>query len=169
VSTSPGGLRLSMVTTRTGITGEQRAAWRGFQRMAVGVATRLNQRLLADAGLSLPDYEVLTALARAEGGMMRAFELGAEVQWEKSRLSHHLKRMENRDLVARRVCESDGRGLWVSITETGREAWQKASAAHDELLDDLIFSRLDGAQLEQLDAITSTVLLGLDDDHLCDH
>ena len=152
--------------TRVGFTGSQKAAWRGFQRMAVGLGVRLNQRLVADAGLSLPDYEVLTALHSAEDGTLRAFELGAEVQWEKSRLSHHLKRMETRGLVARTVCESDGRGLWVSITETGREAWERGSTAHDQLLEDLVFSRLGDTQLDQLAEISNQVLDGLGDE-LC--
>ena len=85
------------------------------------------------------------------------------MQWEKSRLSHHLKRMENRGLVSRKVCESDGRGLWVSITAAGREAWRRASVAHDALLDDLVFSRLEDDQLDQLTTISDAVLDGLGD------
>lgn len=156
-------VRLSRVDTKVDINSDQRAAWRGFQRMAVGLASRLNQRLVGDAGLSLSDYEVLTALVNTEDGILRAFELGAEVQWEKSRLSHHLKRMENRGLVSRQVCESDGRGLWVSITAAGREAWRRASVAHDALLDDLVFSRLEDDQLDQLTTISDAVLDGLGD------
>lgn len=154
------------MATKTRTTGSQRAAWRGFQRMAVGLGARLNRRLLADAGLSLPDYDILTALNEAEEGLLRAFELGAQVQWEKSRLSHHLKRMEARGLIARTVCQSDGRGLWVSITEDGRESWQRGSEVHDSVLDDLVFSRLDDVQLDQLTDISGIVLDGLSDD-LC--
>ncbi|HEX6947615.1 MAG TPA: MarR family transcriptional regulator [Acidimicrobiia bacterium] len=153
--------------TRADTTTDRRTAWRGFQRMAVGLGSRLNQRLVADSGLSLPDYEILTALGSSETGTLRAFELGAEVQWEKSRLSHHLKRMETRGLVSRTVCESDGRGLWVSITDAGRDAWERASIAHDTLLDQLVFSRLDDEQLDQLASISETVIDGLTDT-LCD-
>ena len=150
--------------TTVGITRSQRAAWRGFQRMAVGLAARLNQRLVAEAGLSLPDYEVLSALTEAEDGTLRAFELGAEVQWEKSRLSHHLKRMEARGLVARTVCESDGRGLWVSITDAGQEAWATGSRTHDQVLEELVFSRLADGQIDQITSISNQVLDSLSDE-----
>lgn len=145
----------------------QRTAWRGFQRMAVGLGARLNRRLIAESGISLPDYEILTALAESEVGTLRAFELGTQIQWEKSRLSHHLKRMESRGLVARTVCESDGRGLWVSITGPGRDAWQTASEAHDALLVELVFTRLDDEQLDQLALISASVIGGMTDE-LCE-
>jgi len=50
----------------------------------------------ADAGLSLGDFDVLVALSEAPGQRLRAFELAAVLEWEKSRLSHHVRRMEQR-------------------------------------------------------------------------
>ena len=143
-------------------------AWRGFQRMAVGMATRLNRRLTSESGISLPDYEVLSSLAGSETGTLRAFELGADLQWEKSRLSHHLKRMESRGLVNRRVCESDGRGLWVSITDQGQTVYDDASRAHGDLVDTLMIGRLDRNQLATLAAISDIVLVGMTDEICAD-
>ena len=143
-------------------------AWRGFQRMAVGMATRLNRRLTSESGISLPDYEVLSSLAGSETGTLRAFELGADLQWEKSRLSHHLKRMESRGLVNRRVCESDGRGLWVSITDQGQRVYDDASRAHGDLVDTLMIGRLDRNQLATLAAISDIVLVGMTDEICAD-
>ncbi len=144
------------------------AAWNGFQRMAVGMATRLNRRLSSESGISLSDYEVLSSLADAETGTLRAFELGADLQWEKSRLSHHLKRMENRGLVSRRVCDSDGRGLWVSITEKGQTVYDDASQAHRDLVNTLMIGRLDRDQLATLAVISDIVLVGMTDEICAD-
>ncbi len=141
-------------------------AWNGFQRMAVGMATRLNRRLTSESGISLPDYEVLSSLAGSDTGTLRAFELGADLQWEKSRLSHHLKRMENRGLIARTVCESDGRGLWVSLTDEGRAVQAQAARTHREGVDTLMIDRLDRDQLATLAAISESVLDGMTDE-LC--
>ncbi len=142
----------------------QTDAWNGFQRMAVGMAARLNRRLVTESGISLPDYEVLSSLAGSETGTRRAFELGADLLWEKSRLSHHLKRMENRGLVARTVCESDGRGLWVSITGEGTRVHLEAARLHRDLVETLMVHRLDRDQLATLVAISGIVLEGMTDE-----
>ncbi len=141
-------------------------AWKGFQRMAVGIASRLNRVLTTESGISLPDFEVLTSLAGSETGTLRAFELGADLQWEKSRLSHHLKRMETRGLVSRTVCESDGRGLWVSITDAGRAVFADAYRVHRDLVDSLMLDRLDREQLASLVGISGIVLEEMTDE-LC--
>lgn len=157
-----------MITTTT-LTDIEARAWRGLSRMAVGLASRLHRRLVATAGISLSDYEVLTALLAADEQQMRAFELGGELQWEKSRLSHHIKRMENRGLVQRTVCESDGRGLWVGPTEEGRAAWRKASEAHHDEVRRLLFDQIDASQLEALAGISDSVVAGMGDgEELCD-
>ena len=54
---------------------------------------------------------MLHPLSEAPGGLLRARELGTEIGWDRSRLSHHLTRMEKRGLVAREECAEDGRGL----------------------------------------------------------
>ena len=49
--------------------------------------------------------------------------------WSKSRLSHHITRMQRRGLVLREECEDDGRGAVIALTERGR-ARHGASAHH---------------------------------------
>ncbi|HEY7813900.1 MAG TPA: helix-turn-helix domain-containing protein, partial [Nakamurella sp.] len=88
---------------------EQRA-WRALQQFGAPLAAALNRQLLADSSLSSADYQVLVVLTETTGGVLRAGELGRETGWEKSRLSHHLKRMEARGLVRREECLTDGRG-----------------------------------------------------------
>ncbi len=148
---------------------EELRAWQAFQRMAVSLGARLHRRLLEASGVSLPDFEVLTALVESTEARLRAFELGTGLHWEKSRLSHHLRRMENRGLIDRVVCESDGRGLWVSLTATGREAWENASRVHDEGVRALMLDQLDPDSIASLSEIAEKVMAGLPDDtDLCD-
>jgi DNA-binding MarR family transcriptional regulator len=135
--------------------------------MVVGIASRLNRELIRVAGLSLPDYEVLSALAATPSGMLRAYELGADLQWEKSRLSHHLKRMSNRGLIERVACESDGRGLWVSIAPAGRGALQQAAPVHDAMIADLL--TLEDEGLQTLAEVSEKVVASMPGgDELCD-
>ena len=84
-------------------------AWRGLQEMRMRVDGELARRLAAESDLSYPDYVVLVALTDDDDACLRSFELGELLGWEKSRLSHHLARMEKRGLIEKRTCPSDGR------------------------------------------------------------
>ena len=103
---------------------EQRA-WRGYLAMQAQLQATLHRRLQADAGLSLADFDVLVALSDRAGEPVRAGELAGLLQWEKSRLSHHLARMERRGLVAREEPPPEaGRTRHVyACTESGEEAF----------------------------------------------
>jgi DNA-binding MarR family transcriptional regulator len=52
------------------------------------------------------------------------------IDWERSRLSHHLRRMERRGLVRREECSTDSRGTMVSLTAEGAHAFRHATAPH---------------------------------------
>ena len=59
---------------------------------------------------------------------MRAFELGRATQWEKSRMSHHLTRMEKRGLIRKESC--DARYPEIASTDEGRAAIEACAPAH---------------------------------------
>src|SRR4051794_24269151 len=86
------------------LTSYELATWRGFIETAEQLRAVLGGRLREDSGLSEGDYGVLLALSEAEGRRMRSSALATHIGWERSRLSHHLGRMERRGLVARREC-----------------------------------------------------------------
>lgn len=151
------------------LTETQDRAWLAYLSMSERLITELHRNLLKNTGLSLPDYRVLSVLIASPQATLRAFELGTELQWEKSRLSHHLKRMESRDLIQRVVCESDGRGLWVVLTDTGREAHQSATPGHIDDVRELLFKTLTPSQTEELAVISEKVLADLSaSGNLCD-
>ncbi len=85
---------------------------------------------LQQSNLSPADYQVLLALTEARGRRMRSSELAASIDWERSRLSHHLGRMEARGLVRRDDCSTDSRGAEVSLTEDGAGVFRRATAPH---------------------------------------
>jgi DNA-binding MarR family transcriptional regulator len=141
---------------------DQQHAWRAYLRMQSRLQRRLSQQLQRDAGLSDADFEVLVNLSEAEDGRLRAFELGDELQWEKSRLSHHLTRMERRSLVAREECPTDARGAFVRITEQGRASIEHAAPMHVAEVRALFIDVLTPAQLRSLDEICETVLAAME-------
>src|SRR6202030_995747 len=80
--------------------GEQQRAWLAYIRVQLRLAYEMNRQLLADSGMSLPDYDVLTALSVAGGGRMQITVLAAQIGWERSRVAPHVRRMSDRGLVA---------------------------------------------------------------------
>ncbi len=144
--------------------GVEHDAWRGWVEVGSRLGERLNRQLQHDSGLSSADYEVLVNLSEAEQGRLRSFQLGALIRWEKSRLSHHLTRMEKRGLIAREECPTDGRGAYVVLTPAGRAAIETAAPLHVEEVRRLFVDLLSEEQLQQLVDITGVVLDELRDE-----
>ncbi len=128
---------------------EQRA-WRGFLDLHAIVNRALAAQLQRDSDLSLADYGVLVTLSEAEEGELRSFAIAEKLQWEASRLSHQLRRMEARGLVERRSCPEDGRGVNIAITEAGRCTIAKAAPLHVAEVRRVFIDQLDDAQLDTL-------------------
>jgi DNA-binding MarR family transcriptional regulator len=146
---------------------QEARAWRGFQSMRSQLGGRLRRQLVRDAGLSDADYEVLVNLSEAPDLRLRLYELGRRLQWEKSRVSHHLTRMERRGLVARQSCATDGRGAFVVLTDSGLAAIRAAAPQHVDAVRQYFIDVLTPAQLEALSEITEAVAARLaqaDDD-----
>ena len=80
--------------------GDRQRAWLAYIRVQLRLAYEMNRQLLADSGMSLPDYDVLTALSVADGERMQITVLAAQIGWERSRVSHHVRRMSARGLVS---------------------------------------------------------------------
>ena len=116
--------------TDTWLSAPEQRAWRAFLGLHRELNARLNRQLQADSGLSLSDYEVLVVLSESDEGRMRPFELCDFLQWEQSRLSHHIRRMESRGLVSREGCTGDGRGAFVVLSDAGRKAIEAAAPSH---------------------------------------
>lgn len=116
---------------KQGLDDDEQAAWRSFVEMHHLLERHLARCLQREFGLSGADYEVLVNLSESPQGRMRAYELGRATMWEKSRLSHHLSRMEKRGLVRREVDPGgDARFPAVVLTSEGRAAIEAAAPAN---------------------------------------
>lgn len=152
VSISEGVAMTHTTGARTGrrLTPYELATWRAFIETAEQLRNVLGARLREDSGLSEGDYAVLLALSEAEGRRLRSSALAAHIDWERSRLSHHLGRMERRGLIAREECEDDNRGAEVVATPEGMSAFRRATVPHLRAVRELF---LDALTPEQLDAV----------------
>ncbi|MFC7505875.1 MarR family winged helix-turn-helix transcriptional regulator [Nocardioides sp. CPCC 206347] len=153
-----------MSTTTRWLDAEEQQAWRAWVDLNSQLSARLNRELQAASGLSIADYEILVALTdqRSDDGVddcsLRMFELGERLQWEKSRVSKQITRMEARGLVVRRHCADDRRGAFVDLTEEGMAAIAGAAPGHVELVRELFFDGMDREQVAALTRYATTVL-----------
>jgi DNA-binding MarR family transcriptional regulator len=120
--------------------------------------------LQADSELSLADFDVLVQLTDVAEARVRVVELARALQWEQSRASHHLARMQKRGLVVREECPEDRRGAFVVLTPAGRRAIEMAAPRHVETVRRLFFDRLTDEQVQTLATISDQILAGLDED-----
>ena len=135
-------------------------AWRGHLRMSWLLAAAI-ERDLRRLGLSHPDYYVLVQLSESPDHRMRMTDLAEGIQWSKSRLSHHLDRMEARGLVRREDCASDARGAFACLTPAGLQAIQTAAPDHVGSVRRHFIDVLDDTQLGQLGDINETLIAHL--------
>lgn len=133
----------------------QQQVWRAWLEVSAALPAALHQQLQGESTLSLQDFEVLVHLTEAPDGRLRVTDLARALKWERSRLSHHIKRMEARGLVERLGCESDRRGAFVLATRHGRAAIEAAAPGHAATVRELFFEPLSDADLEALDSATS--------------
>ena len=111
-------------------------------RVRLRLAYEMNRQLQADSNLSLPDYDVLNALRYAPGGRMRITALAARIGWERSRLSHHVRRLEQRELIECRPAPADRRATEITLSDQGWDEVTRASSGHIDLVRRLFFEGL---------------------------
>ena len=141
---------------------EEHRAFDTFVNLARNVFTALSVDLQQDSGLSMADYAVLVNLTAIPDGRLRPTELAAAMRWDSSRLSHHVRRMESRGLVARERCAEDRRGAFVTVTPAGRGAIEQAAPGHVRAVRRLVIDALTPAELRQLTALAEQLLAGME-------
>lgn len=137
------------------LSSSDRDLWRGFRHVAHQINAAIESDLLGATKVSAADHGILSRLAETESKGARQQELCDSMQWDRTRLSHHLTRMEGRGLVKRSKLE--GGGMWVSITEAGDRVREAADPIHAEAVLRGFTSKLTEAQREELSLILASL------------
>ncbi len=132
-------------------------AWGAFVYAHQRIELHLNRRL-QESGLSGADYEVLAVLSALDGDRMPARELSSALGWEKSRLSHQVRRMEKDGLITREPNPDDARSTMVRLLPAGRAAIEKAAPGHVEDVRRNFIDLFTPAELDMFAAFNERVL-----------
>lgn len=107
-------------------------------QMAI-VANRVFQRLVAEAGLQLPEWRIMMVLPKHEP--CSSNDLSILTSMDAARVSRAQRRLESLGLIDVIQDQEDRRRLVVTLTETGRDEGERltalAAASEDRLLGDL--------------------------------
>ncbi len=136
---------------------DEMRAWRAFVTTSVRLFEQLDRELKAEHGLTHDDYAILVNLSESPGQRMRMTELASRVLESKSRLSHHVGRLETEGLVRRESCPNDLRGLFAVLTPAGRQLLRQAAPSHVRSVRKHFIDHLDRSQLRSVADALETV------------
>jgi DNA-binding MarR family transcriptional regulator len=114
----------------TWLTAEELASWRSVVRLMIWLPWSIDQQLRRDSHLTLVEYQVLATLSDSPERTTRMSSLAEDTNASLSRLSHVVKRLEDRGLVYRQPDPTDGRFTNAILTDDGHRTLVKAAPGH---------------------------------------
>lgn len=140
----------------------ERAAWLRLVAVVELLPGVLEAQLRADAGLTHFEYYVLAMLSEAPERTLRMAALAQRTNASLPRLSHVVKRLEDRGLIGRFPCADDGRVTNARLTKAGWQTLVAAAPGHVANVRHHVLDPLSRKQLAQLREIGDALLTRLD-------
>ena len=111
---------------------EEQRLWRSILNAKRAVDRSIDLQLQDSLDISTADFSVLVVLSEAEDNVVRMRTLCESLEWDRSRMSHQITRMERRGLVTKERC----------ACEHGRTVIEKAAPNHVKLVRHVLFDVL---------------------------
>ena len=144
------------------LTEDERATWVRLVAVVELLPGVLDSQLRRDSGLTHFEYFVLAMLSEAEEWTRRMTSLAQLASASLPRLSHVVRRLEERGLVRRTPCPEDRRATNARLTDAGYAAVVAAAPGHVDNVRHHVLDVLTPEQLDQLRGIADTLLPRLD-------
>lgn len=136
--------------------------WLRLIALAEVLPSRLDAEVRRDARLTHFEYQVLAMLSEAPERTLRMSWLAKRTNATLPRLSHVVKRLEERGLVTRSRSTADARATDAVLTEAGWAQIVAAAPGHVTFVREKIFDQLTSEQVDQLREVAEALLSGLD-------
>jgi DNA-binding MarR family transcriptional regulator len=141
---------------------EQLDAWVKLVAVVELLPGVLDSQLRRDAGLTHFEYFVLAMLSEADDRTLRMTALAQRTNATLPRLSHVVRRLEERGLVDRFPCPEDGRATNARLTEAGWYQVVATAPGHVATVRHHVIDALSPEQVRQLGEIADALLERLD-------
>lgn len=141
---------------------DEMAAWLRLVAITELLPGVLDSQLRREAGLSHYEYFVLAMLSEAPEGTLRMTSLAQRTNATLARLSHVVRRLEERGLVERIPCPEDARATNARLTAVGWDAVAAAAPGHVANVRKNVIDGLTPEQVRQLAELGDALLARLD-------
>lgn len=146
------------MTTPRWLSTEEQQLWRMILSATRKMERTLDETLVENHNLTTSEFAVLVTLSEATDQQMRLRDMCQELDWDRSRTSHQVTRMDKKGLVAKVKCAGDARGVNVEITPEGERRLKDAVPAHVETVRQLVFDPMEERHMEGLRSYLTAVL-----------
>lgn len=140
----------------------ERVAWVRLAAILELLPGVLDVQLRRDADLMHFEYFVLAMLSEAPGRTLQMSALAAQTNSTPPRLSHVVRRLEDRGFVKRTPSPGDARATNARLTDAGWRKVRQAAPGHVANVRENVIDALTAEQVDQLAEITEAILGRLD-------
>lgn len=135
-------------------------AWLSLVQTHSVVSARMEARLMAACGLSLPEHELLVRLAQSPERQLRMYDLASLLLLSKSGITRVVDRLERRGLVDRKMSDSDRRVVLACLTGAGVEILEQARPFIAGGIEEFLTGHLTEQDIRTLRSLLRKVLEG---------
>ncbi len=132
------------------LTPGQLASWLSVVRLITRLPWAIDAQLQRDAGLSMIEYMTMAMLSEAPARTLRMSDLAESASSSLSRLSHLVKRLEDRGFVRREADPADGRFTNAILLPAGLAKLESAAPGHVAYVRQLVIDNLSPERLRRL-------------------
>ena len=141
---------------------DEMGAWLRLVALAEVLPSRLDAQVRRDSALTHFEYQVLAMLSEAPERTLRMSWLARRTNATLPRLSHVVKRLGDRGLVARSPSVTDARATDAVLTQAGWTHLTEAAPGHVTFVRERILDQLTPEQVRVLGEISEALLESLD-------
>lgn len=128
--------------------------WQIIREFLWQFPSAMDRQLTQDSNMQTGEYSVLAAISECPGSSYRPADIAEALRWDRSRLSHLLRRMESKGLISRHSDENDRRGQQIQLTDLGWQTVKEAAPSHVTFVREMLFDSLNP---EESDALRSAL------------
>jgi DNA-binding MarR family transcriptional regulator len=129
--------------------------WLRILKVSRAMESELRERLRTEFGTTLPRFDVMAALDRAEKGL-RMSELSGVLRVSNGNVTGIVDRLVSEGMIVRVPVEGDRRAMTVRLTAKGRTHFADLAKAHEGWVDELL-QAIDAGEAENLIAMLGRI------------
>jgi len=140
------------------LTDSEISSWLSVVRLMTWLPWSIDHQLRRDSDLGMVEYQVMARLSQSPERTLKMGLLADLVNSSQSRLSHLVKRLEDRGLMRREPDPADGRFINAILTDEGSQALAEAAPGHVAQVRSLVIDVLSPEQLRRLGLLADRIM-----------